>query len=108
MTSTYEKAVKFFKARPELLDAAIDTVLHHTEEELSREFDELVNERPEIEVLGYFYPPATVLKEVDPIAYRQELLAFIDGHDTVEIGGRLFDEGELLDFMEQYSDSEVV
>lgn len=107
--STYEKAVKFFKARPELLAAAFEDVNHWSESALAEQMDELMDDSlPEVTIAGYSYSPSHALKTIDPIAYHQEVLTYIDNMDVVELDGRYYDEEELNDFMEQYSNSEVV
>jgi hypothetical protein len=107
--STYNKARQLFNARPELLDAALETVSFWTEAELEQRHDELMDDTlPEVVIGSYTYSPSQVLREVDPTAYRQEVLTYIDNMDVVELDGRYYDEGELNDFMEQYSNSEVV
>lgn len=107
--NTYEKAVKLFKARPELVDVAFHEVNHYSESALAEQMDELFDESmPEVAIAGYTYSPAQALRAIDPIAYHQELLAYIDNMDVVEIDGRYYDEAELLDFIEQHTNSEVV
>lgn len=49
------------------------------EQEADDLFEEFINEMwPTVEVCGYHMDPARVLKEVDPIAYRQEFLNWMD------------------------------
>jgi len=50
-----------------------------SESEADEKFQEFVNETHEtITVMGLDYDPARVLKDVDPIAYRQEFLNWVD------------------------------
>lgn len=107
--TTYEKAVKLFKARPELWDLALIEVLHHSEESFAELFDEMLDEvEPEVSICGFKYAPSHVLKAVDEIAYRQELFAYIDSYDFTEIGDYYFEEIDLANFIEQHTKSEVV
>lgn len=107
--STYQKVIKFFKERPELMAVVFEDVNHWSESVLAEQMDELMDESlPVVIIAGYSYSPSQALKAVDPIAYRQEVLTYIDNLDVVEIDDRYYDEEELLNFMEQYSDSEVV
>lgn len=102
--STYEKAVALFKDRPELLDVAFHEVNHYSESALAEQMDELFDESfPEVAIAGYTYSPSHALRVIDPIAYHQELLAYIDNVDVVEIGGRYYNEEELLDFIEEHT-----
>lgn len=109
MATTYEKAVTLFKTRPELLDIAFNEVNHYSESALAEQMDELFDgSLPEVVIGQYSYSPSQALKAVDPIAYHQEVLTYIDNMDVVEIDGRYYDEAELIDFIEQHTDSEVV
>jgi hypothetical protein len=50
-----------------------------TEYEAMEQFDELLNEIHEpVIVCGYEYEPAQALRELDPIAYREEFLNWCD------------------------------
>jgi len=49
-----------------------------SETELETMFDELLNELGEVAVAGYKFDPARVLKELDPIAYREGLADYAD------------------------------
>lgn len=49
-----------------------------------------------------------IAAEATPYTSMVFCLAYIDNMDVVELDGRYYDEEELLDFMEQYSNSEVV
>lgn len=107
--STYEKAVSLFKVKPELLDVAFHEVNHYSESALAEQFDEVLDDsQDKVTICGYSYAPSQALNAVDPIAYHQELLAYIDGLNVVEIGGRYYDEEELDDFIDQHATSEVV
>jgi len=53
------------------------TEINYTE--LCSRFDDLFNDcNPDIEFGCLIYLPSLVLKKVDPIAYREEVLCFID------------------------------
>ena len=107
--NTYEKAIKLFKSRPELVDVAFHEVNHYSESALAEQMDELFDESmPEVVIAGYTYSPAQALRAIDPIAYHQELLAYIDNMDVVEIDGRYYDEAELIDFIEQHTNTEAI
>lgn len=107
--NTYEKAVKLFKVRPELIDIAKDTVSFWTEDELETQCDNLMDDTlPEVIIGNYSYAPSRVLAEVDPVAHRQEVLAYIDNMDVVEVDGLYFDQNELEDFIDQHSDTVAV
>jgi hypothetical protein len=107
--STYTKALALFNARPELLDTALETVSFWTEAELEQRCDELMDDTlPEVTIGSYSYSPSQVLREVDPTAYRQEVLTYIDNMDVVEIEDYFFDENELAEFIEQHTASEVI
>lgn len=102
--STYTKALVLFNARPELLDAALETVSFWTEAELEQQCDELMDDTlPKVTIGSYTYAPSQVLREVDPTAYRQEVLTYIDSMDVVEIDDYYFDENELAEFIEQHT-----
>jgi len=45
---------------------------------------------------------------VDPTAYRQEVLTYIDNMDVVEIEDYYFDENELAEFIEQHTTREAL
>jgi len=50
------------------------------ERQLEDQLEDLLNECfPPISIGPYSYDPGRVLKEIDPIAFRQELLTYIDG-----------------------------
>ena len=51
-------------------------------EEFSDHFDEFVKscEGDEIRVMGVNFNPAEVLKELDPIAYHQALMEYVENH----------------------------
>jgi len=52
------------------------------EREAADMFEEFVNEMcPTVSIMGYHYDPARVLKEVDPTAYRQEFLNWVDSQE---------------------------
>lgn len=107
--STYEKAVKLFQARPELFEDAKDTVSFLTENELETQCNDLLDDTlPDVAIGQYSYAPSSVLAKVDPIAHRQEILAYIDTMDVVEIAGLYFDQNEMEDFIEEHTESEVV
>jgi hypothetical protein len=47
--------------------------------ELEQEFEEFINDTHEIvTICGYNYDPAQALKSIDPIAFDQEFLAYLD------------------------------
>jgi len=107
--STYNKARQLFNARPELLDVALETVSFWTEAELEQRHDELMDDTlPEVVIGSYTYSPSQVLREVDPTAYRQEVLTYIDNMDVVEIEDYYFDENELAEFIEQHTTKEAL
>jgi hypothetical protein len=102
--STYFKAMALFNAKPELLDVALETVSFWTETELEQRHDELMDDTlPEVTIGSYTYSPSHVLREVDPIAYRQEVLSYIANIDMVEVEDYYFDEAELQEFIEQHT-----
>lgn len=52
----------------------------YSEHQMERLFDEMLDEcYDEIQICGYRYSPSRALSEVDPIAYREEFLAWISG-----------------------------
>lgn len=107
--STYTKARQLFNARPELFEIAVAAISGWTEEEMEERCDELMDDTlPEVVIGSYTYAPSQVLREVDPTAYRQEVLTYIDNMDVVEIDDYYFDENELAEFIEQHTTSEVV
>jgi len=109
MSTIYNKAVKLFKVRPELLEDAKDVVSFWTEDELETQCNDLLDETlPEVVIGNYSYSPSRVLAEVDPIAHRQEVLTYIDNMDVVEVNGLYFDQNEMEDFIEQHTTSEVI
>jgi hypothetical protein len=107
--STYTKARVLFNARPELLDVALETISSWTEENLTERFDKLLDEsQPVITICGYSYSPSQVFRDGDSIAYRQELLAYVDRLELVKVEDYYFLDWELQDFIEQHTASEVV
>jgi hypothetical protein len=70
---------------PEDDEEETDERIEMSESEADEAFQEFVNEtEPTITVMGLDYDPARVLKEVDPIAYRQEFLDWIDSCERDE------------------------
>lgn len=54
-----------------------DTV---SEWELESQFEEMINESyPLVEIIGMYFEPGRALKELDPIAFRESFLNYIDG-----------------------------
>jgi hypothetical protein len=50
-----------------------------TESEVEDRFSDMLNETHErVSICGYDYDPARALKEIDPVAFRQELLNWLD------------------------------
>ena len=66
-------------------------------------FNEFLDESESITILGMSYSISTVLKEVDPTAYRCCLNDFIDGmiNDTLtdEINGEHYDLGDVTQLL---------
>lgn len=104
--TTYEKAVKLFKVRPELIDVAFHEVNFYSESDLVEHFDDMLDSyHQSVNLCGYTYSVSQTLKAVDSIAYHQELLTYIDALDVVEIDGRYYYEAELADFVDKHSDT---
>lgn len=54
------------------------------EGDFTDQYEELLDEMGDVEIGNLSYSPSHVLKNVDPIAYRQGLLDYIDGLDPSE------------------------
>lgn len=106
--SVYDRAKALFTSNPELWDVALSDLGTWSEESFEESFDDEINETETVKVCGYDFTPSEVLKTLDPIAYRDGLLTYIDSLPVVEINGHYFNEDELSDFIDQYSNSEVV
>ena len=58
-------------------DVATQTV--YTEEELSDRYEEMLNDTHDmVDIAGHLYPAGYALKQLDPIAFREAVLAYID------------------------------
>ena len=68
------------KAEIEELEKEIDQ-FELDPEDYTEMFDDYLNENGDVEILGLTYDPAYILKNVDPIAYRELLLNFVDDQD---------------------------
>lgn len=98
--STYTQAVESFKDK-ELFLAAVDAI-GLTDDDVETLWDECLNETQGlISINSLSYSPADVLRSVDPVAYRQGLLDYLDGSDIVEINGVYFQEDRLVEFLEE-------
>lgn len=53
------------------------TVIYEHEAEI--QLDEILDDTGIISVLGYHFTPSEILKNCDPIAYRETLNGYIDG-----------------------------
>lgn len=104
--TTYEKTVKLFKARPELIDVAFRKVNYYSKSDLVEHFDDMLDSYHQIvNLCGHTYTVSQTFKAVDPIAYHQEFLAYVDVLAVVEIDGCYYYEKELADFVDQHSDT---
>lgn len=65
-------------------ECCVEPAAESLDEEAAEDmFDDFLNEfNPTVSVMGYDYDPARVLKEVDPIAYRQEFLNWVDSNES--------------------------
>lgn len=62
-----------------------------TWQELEEQFDDMINEYHEVQIMGLEYTASDVLRKVDPTAYRCGLLDYADacGVDTDELEGEM-------------------
>lgn len=59
-----------------------DDRISMSETEADEAFQEFVNELNDtVTICGYDFDPAQVLREVDPICYREEFLAWVDSRE---------------------------
>lgn len=74
------------------------------EDDLKEMFDEFLDEPGSIRIVGIDYDRSRILKEVDPIAYRETFFAFIDGeYDELEIPWEVYvdnDKNGIREFIE--------
>ena len=107
--STYEKAISLFKTQPTLWDKVREELFTCPDFHFEEPFDAMLEETlPRVIIGNYSYSPAVALERLDPVAYRQEFLAYIDSLPVVEIDGYYFDEEELIDFIEQHTNTEAI
>lgn len=98
--SIYTKAVESFKDK-ELFLAAVDAI-GLTDADVETLWDECLNDSQGLISIGSLsYSPADVLRSVDPVAYRQGFLDYLDGSDITEINGVYFQEDRLAEFLEE-------
>lgn len=67
-----------------------------TDNDLDKRFADFLDDvHEEVKVCGYSYPVSRLLKAVDPIAYHQEYLAWLDYEVSeriiLEVDGKYFD-----------------
>lgn len=49
------------------------------EREAYNEFEEVLNSlESEVDIIGYTFPAGTVLREMDPTAFREEMMTYFD------------------------------
>lgn len=60
-----------------------------TKQQAFQQFEDILDDAPMVEVMGMSFYPSRVLFELDHIAYREGLLAYIDGliQDGHEVEG---------------------
>jgi hypothetical protein len=64
------------------------------EQDMQQNFDDFVNEtEDEISILGLQFEPARVLREADPVAYRENFLAYCQGWEEMEMPWDLWYHG---------------
>ena len=98
--STYARAIEAFRDK-ELFLSAVDAI-GLSDADVETLWEECLNELYEAISIGSLtYQPADVLRSVDPVAYRQGLLDYLDVSDIVEIDGVYFHEDRLVEFLEE-------
>lgn len=88
-----------------------EDVTEYSDADLHGLYDEALNEFNEVKIGSLTYAPATVLRKVDPTAYRCGFVDWLDGEREriVEIEGDYFDRAEvesLLDGMEEEAEKD--
>lgn len=106
-TQTLWERAQSFTARENGLDILKDSVKFWREHELEDRFDEMLDEcHEEVDICGLYYAPSFALYNVDPIAYRQEYLGWLDSEELTEIGGFYFEDTPLEDFLDEQDEQE--
>lgn len=91
-----------FTARENGLDILKDSVKFWREWELEEQFDAMLDDcYEEVHICGLRYAPSFALQNVDPIAYREEYLNWLDSEGFTEIGGFYFEDTPLEDFLDE-------
>ena len=86
------KNIKTLEAIADLLGVAIES---KSESELMELYDESLDEMDDIRIGSLTYNPATVLKEVDPTAYRCGFNDWLDSEGLEEIDGGWLSAGAM-------------
>jgi hypothetical protein len=92
--STYTKALELSKTQPELFDE-LATNIGIDEDELTKEFDSLLDEEGDVTIAGIPFSRSSILKEMDYVAYRTYYLDYLDSANYVEVDGVFFSEDRL-------------
>ena len=58
----------------------INPIWTYAEHELDQMFQDELDESPPVEIFNYVFDAGLALKSLDPIAYRQEFLAWVDAN----------------------------
>lgn len=75
-------------------------------DDFADQFDELLDERGEIEIGCLTYSPSHVLKNVDPTAYRCSLNDFVDSFDVEDSDEYKALQSEIDDIQDEIEDLE--
>lgn len=93
----------FTKAQIETIKSSLDAF---DDGELEARHDAMLDDAyPDCKVAGYAYDTSEALKRLDPIAYRQSLLDFIDSECKddilVEVDDEYYDADDVKDLIEE-------
>jgi len=69
-------------------------------------FNEFLDEQGDVEILGMSYLKSTILKEVDPVAFRCCLADYVDGQEVEEIDGEYYSSEDISDALEELKNEE--
>ena len=92
-------SIDFFEIPVQFVNDNVETT---NERDVCDAFDDVIDElEPEVVAMGYRFRPSQVVRELDPVAYREAFCNWLDSTDEfLELPYKYKDSGEFITYAE--------
>lgn len=85
----------------------IDKCSEYHEYELQESYEEMLNECYDvINICGYEYEPAKALRDIDPVAYREGFMEYLNHDEWTEFDGKYYRTDDLENAHQEWEDEQ--